>query len=257
MFEDWIYPNWPAPDNVHALVTTRGACKTNAVPESAYSNFNVALHVGDNQETVLKHRAALAENINLANNNLCWLHQIHGQKIVSVPDHSSVTHTADGCETEHSDLACIVMTADCLPVLLCSADGTKVAAIHAGWKGLSEGILLKAIGRFKQPEQVIAWLGPAISQKHFEVGEEVRQAFIEKSPDAKSAFISSPTPYPKNKKWMADLYALARIQLNSLGVKAIYGGDFCTYSEKDRFYSYRRDGASSGRMASLIYISSN
>ena len=253
MTNDWIYPDWPAPKNVRAVVTTRGAPPINTINESAFNHFNFALHVGDNEESVLKHRAVLAKKIGLAAENLYWLNQVHGQIIVTLPDISSGTHTADGSETMEHDLACIVMTADCLPVLLCSHDGAQVAAIHAGWKGLSEGILLKAIEGFQQPEKVIVWLGPAISQKHFEVGEEVRQAFISSHSDAKNAFI----PSQQTKKWMADLYALARIQLNSIGVNNIYGGNFCTYSEEDKFYSYRRDGISSGRMASLIYISSN
>jgi len=254
MTDGWIYPDWPAPQNVHAVVTTRADTdQKNTLNESAYRGFNLALHVGDNEESVLKNRNVLAHKIGLATKNLYWLNQVHGQKIITFPDIACDTHTADGCQTKGHDLACIVMTADCLPVLLCSHDGAQVAAIHAGWKGLSEGILLKAIEGFQQPEKVIVWLGPAISQKHFEVGEEVRQAFISSYPAAKSAFI----PSKKNTKWMADLYALARIQLNSLGVNAIYGGNFCTYSEKHRFYSYRRDGVSSGRMASLIYISSS
>jgi len=247
---DWIYPDWPAHKNVRAVVTTRST----SFFQNGYSGFNLAEHVGDDNEKVRRHRGQLTEQLNLPRKNLCWLQQVHGQQIVSADDvlkNPLYVPQADGCETSMTNLACIVMTADCLPVLLCNLEGTKVAAIHAGWRGLANGILNDAVNRFSHPQQVIAWLGPAISQKNFEVGADVFQTFCDASPLNKTAFIQkNATP----NKWFADIYQLAKIQLQSAGVTQIYGGDFCTFDDQQRFYSYRRDGNKSGRMASIIYL---
>jgi len=246
---NWLLPDWPAPENVKAVVTTRlsGHHSHEANP-SGYSYFNLAAHVNDSLENVQRNRQTLADYTGIAPSRFSWLEQIHGQHIVPANGEGQITQ-ADGSDTREENLACVVMTADCLPVLLCDLTGTQVAAVHAGWRGLAEGILSKAVQRFHDSSQVIAWLGPAISQKHFEVGEDVYQAFVAQQPQASKAFVS----VSGTNKWMADIYLLARLQLNSAGLEQVYGGDFCTYADAEHFYSYRRDGQQSGRMASLIW----
>jgi len=254
--EGFITPSWPAPENVMSFVTTRlspnKACIDNSKnvnhPDS-FSSFNLATHVNDELSKVLENRQILAQNLGLTTNKFCWLEQVHGTTIIQA-NKTVAPQKADGSQTQEKNITCIVMTADCLPVLLCDKNGTQVAAVHAGWKGLANGIIEKAVKQFSHPEQVIAWLGPAISQEHFEVGDDVYQAFTSTEPQSASAFIRG-----KNEgKWMADLYQLARIQLKAAGVKDVYGGDFCSYSDDQHFYSYRRDGQESGRMASMIYL---
>jgi YfiH family protein len=245
-----INAQWPAPTNVQAFVTTRchpAQADTNF--DSAYANFNLASHVGDKPAQINAHRTELAKQVGLEKKNLCWLEQVHGQNIVAAQQFSAPPK-ADGSDTRKINQACIVMTADCLPVLLCDKKGTQVSAIHAGWRGLADGILEKAVSRFSAADELIAWLGPAISQRHFEVGQDVHEAFISNNPAHQNAFI----PGAEKDKWMADIYQLARTQLIKSGVTSIFGGDFCTYTEAERFYSYRRDGAQSGRMASVIYL---
>jgi len=253
---NWITPIWPAPANIQALVTSRQPpLNIIAAPSSpldfknGYADFNLATHVGDQASIIQQNREHLSNQLGIPNDRLCWLEQVHGQNIISA-EHHTPPFQADGCDTEEINLACIVMTADCLPVLLCNTNGTKVSAIHAGWRGLASGILTRAIQRFSKADNIIAWLGPAISQKHFEVGEDVYQAFVNINTHSKAAFI----PAKDKGKWMADIYQLARLQLQAAGVVGIYGGDLCTFNDTERFYSYRRDGAQSGRMASIIVI---
>ena len=245
-------PDWPAPANVLALCTTRqGGCS--AAP---YESFNLAHHVGDNKSAVAKNRAhlvaALPDGVTLS-----WLSQVHGTIVVEAGqgDHNSNSNPeADAQWSRNPRLACAVLTADCLPVLLCSVTGDVVAAAHAGWRGLLAGVLEATVSTMETPrEQILAWLGPAIGPTAFEVGPEVREGFLGGAsatglPEMEACF----TPHPdRTGYWFADLYALARVRLGALGITGIYGGGLCTHTDSQRFFSYRRDGET-GRMASLI-----
>lgn len=263
-----IIPDWPAPANVQALVTTRATFLNSndaTITPTGYDYFNLALHVNDCPEKVLSNRQKLADHLEIPPSNVAWLEQIHGTEITSTEalvaeKENTVSlqkaHLADACTSSTRNHPCTIMTADCLPVLFCTVSNNdmkqKVAAAHAGWRGLADGILSKTLSTFSQPETVIAWLGPAISQEHFEVGQEVFDAFVRKDTKNKDAFIPSPNTSRHEPKWLANLYQLAKIELRQSGIKAIYGGEYCTYRQEQLFYSYRRDGAQSGRMASLI-----
>lgn len=254
----WLRPNWNTPKNVKALCTTRLSPSDEKSQDNGYDNFNLALHVGDSEETVRTNRLVLAQALNLSPSDFCWLNQVHGNTIVKADEPRTKVPDADACYTDQSNIVCTVMTADCLPVLLCDSEGTQVAAIHAGWRSLAAGIISLTLKHFSDPSKVFAWLGPAISHKAFEVGEEVRQEFIDSNPTNITAF--TPSTFTsldnKNPKWMADLYSLAKIELERNGVLNVSGGEHCTYSESNLLYSYRRDGAISGRMASIIWLDS-
>ena len=249
----WIEPDWPAPDTVRAAITTRTPIEDSSA--SPYEGFNLATHVGDDEASVLNQRQLLQRQLGYRQSPQ-WLEQIHGIKVVDAQSDNRV-RTADGCFTDDKQLPCVVMTADCLPVLICDQAGTQVAAVHAGWRSLAGGILREAMGRFSAPaDQLLIYLGPAISQPHIEVGFDVLEGFYDGAINAEhceaisSAFQPS---FNKPMKFHADLYQLARVELQQLGVSQIYGGDFCTFSESERFYSYRRDGQT-GRMATLIWL---
>jgi hypothetical protein len=245
----FIEPDWSAPENVRAVVTMRlGGCS-----KGGFSSNNLANHVGDDLQAVENNRTMLAEQLGLPAKQFCWLNQVHGHEIVtaSAYDKNNSSLQADGCDSTELNIACVVLTADCLPVLLCNLDGTRVSAVHAGWRGLAGNILPRAVARYPDPGQVIAWLGPAIGPSCFEVGEDVYDAFVTQSSAAKRAFVKTAT----NGKWLADLYCLARHQLQAAAIAGVYGGGLCTYTDAERFYSYRRDGVQSGRMASLIWRS--
>ena len=243
---DWIIPDWPAPGNVKALFTTRNGGGSSA----PYASLNLGDHVGDDPSAVKHNRALLCRALP---GEPRWLQQVHGTKPVSLDELDCISPGAgDGAFSRHREVICTVLVADCLPVLLCDRAGTVVAAIHAGWRGLAEGIIehtISAIGTLNTP--LMAWLGPAIGPDHFEVGAEVRKAFIERDETSAPAFISGS---PRNNgKWLADLFLLARQRLTEAGVAEIYGGGECTYSDPARFFSYRRDGTT-GRMAGLIWL---
>lgn len=237
----WVIADWPAPGNVHALTTTR----TGGYSKGPFSSFNLADHVGDDLETVNKNRNLLKEELELPSDPV-WLHQVHGNKVLDVSNYGPKNKTADACISQLSATVCAVMTADCLPVLMCSKDGKKVAAVHAGWRGLVSGVLENTVLALGD-SGLMVWLGPAIGSAAFEVGNDVRQAFLFQSRDFEPAF-----KVHKKDKWMADLYQLASIRLIKLGIEAIYGGGLCTFSDSDKFYSFRRD-KETGRMASLIW----
>jgi len=243
-----LVPDWPEPERVKALVTTR----LGGVSLGGFASLNLGTHVNDERDSVAQNRLTLANHTGLAASRFAWLDQVHGLAIITAEAGGQVVQ-ADGSDTTENNLACVVMTADCLPVLFCDQAGTKVSAVHAGWRGLAGGILQKAVQRFADPSKVMAWLGPAISQAHFEVGNDVYQAFIANNAQNHSAFTASEDP----NKWMADIYQLARLQLKSAGVDQIYGGQYCTYADEKHFYSYRRDGVESGRMASLVWLNSD
>lgn len=242
---DLIVPEWPAPANVMAFQTTR----TGGVSQVPYNSFNLGAHVGDDPVHVARNRQMLSA---VLPSEPVWLRQVHGVEVVNAAN-TSCEPVADAAYTYIPHTVCTVMTADCLPVLLCDRKGSVVAAAHAGWRGLCEGVIEATVRAMAiAPDQLMAWLGPAIGPECFEVGAEVRAAFIAVQPNAALAF----TPHTTD-KWLADLYLLARQRLEAAGIKAIYGGnintDFCTYRDKSRFFSYRRDGTT-GRMASLIWI---
>jgi len=240
--------DWPAPEAVGAAITVR----TGGVSEGPFEANNMALHVDDNEFAVHKNRQVLQAKLGLEQQPL-WLDQCHGTDIVLVEESLGVPR-ADASQTRQANRACVVMTADCLPVLFCNHQGTQVAAVHAGWRGLCNGILRKTVAQFDRPESVIAYLGPAIGPKVYEVGAELLPAFVKNSQDAMQVAAIQAAFVPlQSGKFLANLYALARAELASCGVNAVYGGEFCTFSEPERFYSYRR-APKTGRTASLIWL---
>jgi len=248
----FIAADWPAPAHVHACVSTRnGGCS--AAP---WDSLNLAQHVGDDAATVARNRRILASALGLPAEP-AWLEQVHGCAVVEARA-DGIVRTGDAAHSAVPGVVCAVMTADCLPVLLSDRSGTQVAAVHCGWRGLAAGVLANAVARFACPgRELIAWLGPAISQRAFEVGAEVRDAFLAPCGDeaaraaVRAAFLPGLDGAPR---YHADLYALARIALAALGVTRVHGGGFCTFGSPGLFYSYRRDGVT-GRMASLIWMS--
>lgn len=244
----FIRPNWPAPAGIIALSTTRESGFSNSV----YAGLNLAHHVGDRPDSVNRNRDALAATLP-GGTALQWLAQVHGCKVIEA-SRIQDTPSADASWTSANGIACTVMTADCLPVLFCSKDGSKIAAAHAGWRGLNQGVL-EATGRALSvpPADLMVWLGPAIGPQAFEVGAEVREQFLcgysTSTQDDVSRCFRENAVNPGF--YWADLYALARVRLTALGITDIYGGDLCTFSDASRFYSYRRDGQT-GRMATVI-----
>ncbi|MBT9614375.1 MAG: peptidoglycan editing factor PgeF [Burkholderiales bacterium] len=239
--KNWITPDWPAPPNVRALITTR----TGGVSHGPYASMNPADHVGDDPQAVAANRALLRAQLP---SEPFWLKQVHGD-VVAEAGIGPVE--ADACIARAAEQVCVVLTADCLPVLFCAADGSVVGAAHAGWRGLCAGVLERTVAAMGVPgQQVLAYLGPAIGPLAFEVGLEVREAFMALDDTAAAAFAPQ-----TNGKYLADLYLLARQRLARVGVTQVSGGGECTYRDAERFFSYRRDGAT-GRMAALVWIDS-
>lgn len=242
--ERYIIADWPAPENVRALVTTR----RDGFSSGAFSSFNMGIYSGDGSRTVEKNRAQLAIDWQL-DNSPQWLKQVHGVNVVQARP-GQEEQEADAMFTREPGLMCTALTADCLPVLFCDRSGSVVASAHAGWKGLLAGVLENTVKAMKvNPAEILVWFGPAISQKHFEVGPEVREQFMAVDPSAAEAFIPG-----EGDRWFADIYQLARQRLEKISVTAIYGGGFCSVEQEELFYSYRRDGKESGRMASVIWF---
>jgi len=238
-----ILPEWPAPDNIIAFTTTR----IGGVSKGEYQGLNLADHVGDNRVDVEDNRHQLL-SICEGLDSIKWLQQVHS--ITAIEAEKDHTEPADASYTSQIGIGCAVMTADCLPLLVCHQDGREVAAIHAGWRGLLDGVIESTIHLMKStPGELLVWLGPAISSQHYEVGPEIHKQFVLHNQQAASAF--TPSEGRKN-HFMANLYMLAKQRLEALGVNAVYGGDHCTYTDRNQFYSYRRDGKT-GRIASLIY----
>ncbi|MGQ0749285.1 MAG: peptidoglycan editing factor PgeF [Betaproteobacteria bacterium] len=237
---DWIVPDWPAPARVKALITTRNG----GVSRGPYASLNLGLHTGDDSAAVHANRAAL---LSVLPQTPRWLAQQHGSTVVEADDIAS-SPAADAGIARQPGTVCAILVADCIPVLFTDRAGTMVAAAHAGWRGLAGGVIEQTVQRTgASPAEILAYLGPGIGPRAFEVGADVRSAFVDRDPVAASAF----APLGQN-KWLADLYALARSALARAGVNAIYGGGFCTVSDPQRFYSYRRDRVT-GRMAALIW----
>lgn len=242
LLEYCIVPDWPAPANVKALQTTRQG----GVSVAPYDSLNLGTHVGDAPLIVARNRMLLNS---LLPSEPVWLEQVHGI-VVANADLASCRIQADACIARQNASVCVVMTADCLPVLLCDEQGSVVGAAHAGWKGLAAGVIESTVNAMAaEPGNLMAWLGPAIGAQAFEVGNEVRAEFVALHSEATAAFVPA-----QSGTWFADLYALARLRLNALGVTRIYGGDRCTYTEREQFFSYRRDGVT-GRMGSFIWLS--
>ncbi|SDR79593.1 conserved hypothetical protein [Halopseudomonas xinjiangensis] len=241
MNSDWLCADWPAPAGVRTCITTRRG----GVSQAPWAGLNLGTHVGDDPSAVAANRERLVDALGCAP---AWLEQTHSVKVVRA-DASQVLD-ADASWTDQPGVACTIMTADCLPVMFCDRAGTRVAAAHAGWRGLAGGILEQAIAAMQvAPADILVWLGPAIGPDAFEVGEEVRQAFADHDPVALQAF----RPSGRHGHYLADIYRLARQRLELAGVGSVHGGGFCTVSDAERFYSYRRDGQT-GRFASLIWL---
>ncbi len=239
MKNSFLTPDWPAPANVHALVTTRSG----GVSLAPWESFNLGDHVGDDPSAVAKNRRCLRKHLP---GEPLWLKQVHG--VTCIDAQRASTNEADAAFTRSANVVCAVLTADCVPILLCDTAGSVVAAVHAGWRGLAAGVIETTVHSMNAPgEQLMAWLGPAIGPENFEVGGEVRDAFITHDALAASAFAQR-----SNGRWLCDIYQLARQRLAALGVCRIASADFCTVRDAERFYSYRRDGVT-GRMASLIW----
>ncbi len=242
-----IEPRWPAPANVRAFSTTREG----GVSVAPYASLNLGLHVGDEAGAVRQNRRRLTECLP-GSTELSWLEQVHGTDVVSASAGGRVAR-ADAQWSDHPGIACAVLTADCLPVLLCTVAGDRVAAVHAGWRGLAGGVVEAAVDAMRvDPGTLLAWLGPAIGPAAFEVGAEVRDAFLCAAGAAAEATAAAFRP-GRDGRFQADLYALARLRLAAVGVTAVYGGNLCTYLHEKMFYSYRRDGTT-GRMASVITL---
>jgi hypothetical protein len=244
---DWIIPEWPAPSNVRALFTTRNGGKSSG-PNGIYATLNFGDHVNDRATDVARNRALLR---NYLPSDPKWLKQVHGVLPIWV-DHDSTALEGDAAMSRRSGIVCVVLVADCLPIFLCDPAGKMVGVIHAGWRGLAGGIIEKTVTEMNCGQtKLMAWLGPAIGPNYFEVGEEVRQAFV--SQDGKSRLAFAPRHGKKGNKWLANIFLLARQRLVAAGVTEIYGGEICTYSDPQNFFSYRRDGVT-GRMAALIWL---
>lgn len=244
----WLTPAWEAPAQVHAFVSTRGA----PLSAGAYGAFNTADHVGDSPAHVHACREALVEHFRFKYPPV-WLDQVHGTDVV-VATPQTLRQRADAVTTRVVGLPVTIHTADCLPVFFCNRQGTQVAISHAGWRGLEAGVIENTVRTFSDaPDALMVWLGPAIGPAHFEVGSEVREAFLRHLPEHELGF--KPSPFqPDGKHWLCDIYLLARQRLVKMGITQVTGGDFCTVDD-ERFFSYRRDKVT-GRMLSVIWLQS-
>ncbi|WP_346838852.1 peptidoglycan editing factor PgeF [Microbulbifer sp. SAOS-129_SWC] len=249
--DHYLLPDWPAPANVRAATSLRGGGHSSG----AYASFNLGAHVGDDTDAVAANRQQLREELQLPAEPQ-WLEQIHSDKVVAAGD-DGLVRTADASFANGAGPVCAVLTADCLPVLFCDRAGTRVAAAHAGWRGLAGGIVRETVAALDcDPAELLVWLGPAIGPRAFETGVDVLEEFFEQAIDGEHTAAIAQCFRPHVQKplhFLADIYALARAELRRLGVDAIYGGDRCTASEPEDFYSYRRD-KTTGRMASLIWL---
>lgn len=240
----WMAAEWPAPPTVRAGTTLRSG----GVSQGAYASLNLGAHVADDPAAVAENRRRVAVELGLPEEPH-WLNQVHGTTVLDLCGVAENAR-ADAAVAAAPGRVCGVLTADCLPVLFCNISGTQIGAAHAGWRGLANGVLEATVERLGVPgEQLLAWLGPAVGPGRFEVGDEVRDAFLAHHRDAGTAFRASRPGH-----WFADLYTLARIRLGARGITRIFGGQRCTFDEPFQFYSYRRDGGVTGRMASLIWL---
>ncbi len=243
MKPDIVKPDWPAPANVQAFATTR----LGGVSQGAYASFNLGAHVGDESSAVNANRERLRQAFKLPTEP-CWLTQVHGVRVVEANAENTGAE-ADVAFVRSAGTVCAILTADCVPILFCNRAGTEIAAAHGGWRGLASGVIQTTVAALTSPpNELMAWLGPAISAKNYRVGEEVHAAISNCIADLDSVL----EPFGTD-QWNADLYGLARQILRGLGVTAVFGGYYCTYARQDLFYSFRRDGVT-GRMASVIWL---
>ncbi len=242
-----VKPAWQAPKRVSAFSTTRRA----GASIKPFDSFNLAQHVGDDEQSVLGNRSSLNRLHGLPSEP-CWLNQTHSTRVATLGSTGQFNTDVDAAITREPGRIAVVMTADCLPVLICNRQGSEVAAVHAGWRGLVDGVLQTTLDAMTSPvDELQAWIGPAISQQYFEIGDEVRQLFLQKhAPEAEHRFIGNRTGH-----WLCDLPGLAADELQRHGLGKVYLSGLCSYDDDDNFYSYRRDGIT-GRMASLIWINS-
>jgi YfiH family protein len=246
MPEAWLFPDWTLPRQVHAAVTLRDGP---GVSQPPYGSFNLGMHSGDRIEAVSSNRDVLRQALDLPSMPR-WLRQVHGCSVAELgPLPGEAPPQADAAVSRIPGTVLSILTADCLPVLLCSDDGRTIGAAHAGWRGLAAGVLEATVGQMQQaPAQLRAWLGPCIGAASYEVGEEVRAAFIDHAAAAASCFTTTRPGH-----WRCDLAALARQRLAAVGITRVQGSGLDTFTDP-RFYSYRREGARSGRFASLIWL---
>ena len=238
-----IVPDWHAPDRVHACCTTRSG----GVSRAPYGSLNLGMHVGDRVAEVAQNRRRVVDTLALPADP-CWIDQTHSSDVVVLEQDSE--RRADGAITREPGCVAVVMTADCLPILLCDREGNEVAAVHAGWRGLHAGVVQSTLAAMQTlPAQLLAWIGPGISQPHFEVGSDVYKAFVSADADAEAYFIVN-----RPQHWLCDLAGLAEAVLRDAGVEAISRSAYCTYRDAGQFFSYRRE-AVTGRMASMVWIS--
>jgi YfiH family protein len=241
----WLEADWPAPPGIRVISTFRGGA-TDGVSRAPFASLNLGDHVGDDPRAVAENRRRLREAMGLTSEPK-WLAQVHGTEVVDL-DAGGPSGAADASIARRDRMVCAILTADCLPIVFATESGDAVAAAHAGWRGLAAGVIEATVRSLAAPpERLLAWLGPVISARHFEVGTEVREAFVARDSRAGDAF----QPNARG-RFMADLGMLARQRLTSLGVERIYGGGECTYARADRYFSYRRDGPT-GRQATLIW----
>ena len=242
----WFEADWPAPARVRVLSTFRGGTGNGGMSQAPYGEFNLGDHVGDDPRAVAENRRRLKAWAGLPAEP-SWLGQVHGTTVVDL-DQPGALGSADAAVAKRKGRVCAILTADCLPIVLTTDLGDRVAAAHAGWRGLALGVIEATVRAMDtRADRLLVWLGPAIGPRHFEVGAEVREAFV--NADAKAAMAFTPNP---RGRFMADLPRLARLRLENLGVSRIYGGGECTFARTDRYYSYRRDGTT-GRQATLIW----
>ena len=258
---DLIVPDWPQPANVKAFFTTRAGGVsvnhdlTNRAGLNDFASLNLGRSAGDAPEAINENRRRVAALLPRAPK---WLNQVHGNRVVIADDVINLAEDvkADAVATSTVNIPCAIMVADCLPVLFCDDTGQHVAAAHAGWRGLAAGVLENTVAAMSAPPaQIMAWLGPAIGPAAFEVGDDVRDAFLSQDLRTAPCFVPRGNDHPH--KFMADIYALARLRLACAGITRVYGGEFCTFSEPSRFFSYRREGKigrKTGRMAGVIWI---
>lgn len=240
-----IKPNWSVPPHVKAYSTTR----LDGVSQSPFTSLNLGAHVGDNREAVEQNRMILQQQLCMPQ-TAEYLEQVHSTKVIELPTLEKNIE-ADAAYTQHAEQVCLIMTADCLPLLVCNKQGDEVAAIHAGWRGLCDGVIEQTIAKFQSSaDSLSVWLGPAIGAQAFQVGAEVREAFCQQDSQANEAFIEDSH---NKERFLGNIYQLARQRLAHLGVHQISGGEYCTFSQPELFFSYRRDGKT-GRMASLIWF---
>ncbi|MFQ5994255.1 MAG: peptidoglycan editing factor PgeF [Acidiferrobacterales bacterium] len=240
---EFIHPDWPAPANVKALTTTR----LGGYSEAPFDSFNLSMRAGDDAASVKRNRALLIKAGDLPSEPI-WLRQTHGTDVIDASAARRYSE-ADGSYTNQNGVVCAALTADCCPVFLCDRQGTRVAILHAGWRGLAGGVVEQGVEKLGVAgSDLLAWLGPAIGPKAFEVRDDVYEAFVEKDSNAAEAFTTK-----ENGRWFADIYSLVTQRLNAAGVECITGGSYCTVSDRQRFFSYRRDRVC-GHMASVIWL---